>query len=75
VIAPAAAVLHYAADQKWCSYQRLPKFKESRKSSREPATEETLSLILANVEKPRASKFGRKQDTNVAHKRLLLAML
>jgi integrase len=75
VIAPAAAVLHYAADQKWCSYQRLPKFKESRKSNREPATEETLRLIMANVEKPRASKFGRKRDNNVAYKRLLLAML
>jgi hypothetical protein len=30
---------------------------------------------MANVEKPRESKFGRKQDANVAHKRLLLAML
>jgi len=75
VIAPAAAVLHHAADQKWCSYQRLPKFKESRKSNREPATEDTLRLLMANVEKPRENKRGRKCDVNVAHKRLLLAML
>lgn len=76
VIGPAAAVLHYASEQKWCSYQRIKKFKESRKSNRDAATDDTMRLLLANVEAPpRSSKFGRKEDYTVAHKRILLAML
>ena len=35
VIGPAAAVLHYAADQGWCEYRRFKKFAVPRKSSRE----------------------------------------
>lgn len=76
VVGPAAAVLHYAADQKWCSYQRIKKFHESRISSREPATDETMAALFANLEEPpRKTKHGRKGDPNLAHKRLLLAML
>lgn len=76
VIAPAAAVLHYASDQKWCDYQRIRKFKESRKSTREAATDDDMRLLMANVEAPaRRSKFGRTKDHTVAHKRILLATL
>lgn len=76
VIAPAAAVLHYAAEQKWCDYRRIRKFKESRKSTREAATDDVMRLLVANVEAPaRRTKFGRKEDHRVAHKRILLAML
>ncbi len=76
VIGPGAAVLHYAAGQKWCDYQRLKKFWESRKSGREPARDEDLAVLIANVEAPpRAKKNGRKADYHVAFKRILLMML
>jgi len=76
VIGPGAAVLHYAAGQKWCDYQRLKKFWESRKSDREPARDQDLARLIANVGAPaRAKKQGRKADYNVAFKRILLMML
>lgn len=76
VVGPGAAVLHYAAEQRWCEYQRLKKFWESRKSSRDPARDEDIRLIVANVEAPARKKTrGRKKDHNVAYKRLLLEML
>jgi integrase len=40
-----------------------------------PASDEALKLILANVEKKRTNKRGRKQDYNLEYKRLLLGML
>lgn len=76
VIVPAAAVLHYASEQKWCEYQRLKKFREPRRSSRMPASDDTVRLLVANAEAPARTKpTGRKADYNVAHKRVLLAML
>jgi integrase len=76
VIAPGAAVLHYAAEQKWCEHQRIKKFWESRKSSREPARDDDLARLIANAEAPPRKKTrGRKKDYNVAYKRVLLAML
>lgn len=76
VIAPAAAILHYAAAQQWCEYRRLPKFRESRRSNRSPATDATMAKLMEHLEEPpRAHPNGRKGDPNMAHKRLLLAML
>ena len=76
VIGPGAAVLHYAAEQRWCEHQKIKKFWESRKSDREPARDEDLALLIANVEAPpRQGKFGRKADYHVAFKRILLMML
>ncbi len=76
VIGPGAAVLHYAASNKWCDYTRLSKFWESRKTDREPARDEDLALLIANVEAPaRKSKFGRRRDDNVGFKKILLMML
>lgn len=76
VMAPAAAVLHYAARNKWCEYQRVAKFWESRKSTREPVSDDAMRLLLANAEAPpRRHKQGRKVDYQVAYKRLLIAML
>lgn len=76
VIGPAAAVLHYASDQKWCEYQRLKKFREPRRSSREPADDAVVRLLIANAEAPpRKKPQGRKADYNASHKRILLAML
>lgn len=60
VMGPAAAVLHYAAKQKWCEYQRFEKFKVSRKSPREPVSD---------------ADMGRLMDATDGHKRLLLAIL
>lgn len=76
VVSPAAAVLHYASEQKWCEYQRIKKFREPRRSSREPASDATLRLLITNAEAPpRTKPNGRKADHRLAHKRLLLAML
>lgn len=60
VITPAAAVLHYAADQGWCEYRRFRKFPVPRRSPRLPASDATMRLLLANTDGP---------------KRLLLALL
>lgn len=76
VMKPAAAVLHYASEQKWCEYQRIKTFRESRISNREPASDGTMRLLLANAEAPpRRHKNGRKRDYNVHHKEILLVML
>jgi len=68
-------VLHYAAAQKWCEYQRIEKFWVSRKSSRDPARDDDLALLIANLETQRTNKRGRKKDVQVAYKRLFLAMV
>lgn len=76
VIVPAAAVLHYASRQKWCEYQRIEKFPESRRSSRKPASDATMALLFKHLEEPpRRHPNGRKGDPNLPWKRLLLAML
>lgn len=77
VIGPGAAVLHYAADQKWCDYQRIKKFWVSRISNREAATDATIALLMQHIEDPAEEMapqwFG--VDPNLAYKRLLIAML
>lgn len=50
VVGPAAAVLHYAADQGWCSYRRIAKFKVSRKSPREPVSAADMARLMAAAE-------------------------
>lgn len=75
VIGPAAAVLHYAAEQGWCDYRRIKKFWVSSKSTREPASDDVVALLLANVEAVRTNKRGRKRDYQLEAKRLLLVML
>lgn len=60
VITPASAILHYAAEQRWCTYSRHRRLPVSRRSKRRPAESETLQLLLANTD---------------GHKRLLLAWL
>lgn len=75
VITPAAAVLHYAADQKWCDYQRIRKLWESRKSSRAPASDDTMALLVANAEKVYTKPNSPAADRNGPYKRLLFAML
>jgi integrase len=75
VMAPAIAVLHYAAENKWCEYKRFSKFKVSRKSTRQPASDETMRTLLANPMAERKFKFGHRADFHFAHKKLLLAFL
>jgi len=60
IITPASAVLHYAAEQGWCSYGRHRRLKVSRRSPRRPASDDTMRLLLANTE---------------GHRHLLLAWL
>jgi integrase len=77
VITPGAAVLHYAASQKWCEYQRIRKFWVSRVSNRAPATDDTMAALMAHIEDPleELAPQWNGVDPNLAHKRLLLAML
>jgi integrase len=80
VIAPGAAVLHYAAEQRWCEYQRIKKFWESRKSNREPASDDTLAKLVDHLEDPPedlAPQWRAKGgvDPNLPYKRLLIAVL
>jgi integrase len=60
VIVPIAAVMHYAAEQGWVEYRRFKKFKEARRSSRQPASDMTVSALMAAVD---------------GHKRAILAVL
>lgn len=60
VIVPIAAVMHYAAEQGWVDYRRFKKFREARRSPRQPATDETMSALLA---------------ATTGHKRAILAVL
>lgn len=60
IIGPASAVLHYAAKQKWCDHQPFERFPEKRRSTREPATDETMAKLLG---------------ATTGHRRLLLAVL
>lgn len=77
VMTPGAAVLHFAADQRWCEYVRVKKFWESRKSSREPATDDTVAKLLEHLEDPadQLAPQWRGRDPNLEHKRLLVCML
>lgn len=79
VIKPAAAVLHYAAEQRWCEYQRFASFPESRISNRQPATVDTMAKLLEHLEDPAEEMAPQWQvtggDPHVAYKRLLIVML
>ncbi|WP_374374413.1 tyrosine-type recombinase/integrase [Dongia sp.] len=46
-ITPASAILHYAADQGWCAYQRLARFKEPRAVTRAVDMDSAQALIAA----------------------------
>lgn len=52
VIGPAAAVLHYAADQGWCEYRRFKKFAVSRKSPRQPVSDADMGRLMAATDGP-----------------------
>jgi len=80
VIGPAAAVLHYAARNRWCDYQPIEKFQESRKSSRQPATDETMALLFRHIEDPPEELAPQYRnaggvDPHLAYKKILLAIL
>ena len=60
VIVPIAAVMHYAAKQGWVEYRRFEKFREARRSPRQPVTDETMAALLAATD---------------GHKRAILAVL
>lgn len=60
VIGPAAAVLHYAAEQGWCQYRRFRRFEEDRRSPRKPVSDQAMGMLLK-------ATFG--------HQRMLLAIL
>lgn len=49
VYTPCSAILHYAAEQDWCSYRRIRRPSFSRLSKRTPAAEGAVRLLLANT--------------------------
>lgn len=77
VITPGAAVLHYAAAQRWCAYQRIQKFWVSRVSNRAPATEDTMAKLMQHVADPVEEMAPQwlGVDPNLPYKKLLLEML
>ena len=60
IIGPAAAVLHYAHEQRWCAYTRFRRFPVSRRSTRQPVPDAVMTRLLAATE---------------GHQKLFLAML
>lgn len=65
IITPASAVLHYASEQGWCSYSRHRRLKVSRRSSRRPATADTMRLLLANTSGHRQLMLAWLYETGV----------
>jgi integrase len=65
IIGRAAAVLHYAHDQGWCGYRRFKLFKESKRSSRRPARDETMALLIANAEGQQRTLLGVLFETGL----------
>jgi hypothetical protein len=60
VLTPGAAIMHYAAKQLWCPYLRFDRFKVSRKSNRQPASQGAVQQLL---------------EATTGKKRLLIAWL
>lgn len=69
VVAVAAAVLHYAEQNKWCKWLRVRRFKEPRARTR-AVTPEVARLLIANVPPPKQKNGG-----HVWHRKLLLTWL
>jgi integrase len=47
VITPASSILHYAAEQEWCSYRRIKRFKEQKTETRAVGLDDAIKLIAA----------------------------
>ncbi len=69
VIGPAAAVLHYAAENGWRGWLRIKRFKEPRPATR-AAAPEVPTLLLANLPAPKHRDAGL-----LWHRRLLVLWL
>lgn len=47
VITPCAAILHYAAEQEWCPYRRIKKFREPTPETRAVGYDDATKLVAA----------------------------
>jgi integrase len=63
VYTPASAILHYAAEQDWCSYRRIRRPSYSRRSKRAPASESAMRMLLANTTGHRHLLLGWLYET------------
>lgn len=54
VVAVGAAIMHYAAEQGWCPYQRIRKFETPRPETKALKAEDAQRMILAAEGKPAA---------------------
>jgi integrase len=53
IIVPAAAVLHYAAENEWCPYRRFAKYREPKPVTRSLKEADAAKLLKAASGKPR----------------------
>ena len=58
VIKPGAAIVHYAAENKWCAWERVKKFEEGAVATR-ASNDTTFEIIMARLE---ADERGAKSD-------------
>lgn len=47
VITPCAAILHYAAEQEWCAYRKIKKFREPEAETRAVRYDDAAKLVAA----------------------------
>jgi integrase len=62
VIKPGSAILHYAADNKWCAWERIKKFEEGPIETRasNDATFDIIMAALRDDEQSATSEFQRR---------------
>ena len=70
VIKPGAAIIHYAANSKWCAWQRITKFKEAPVKTR--ASNDTVAaLLLAAIEADRLAAIAAHAKARTSRDRLI----
>jgi len=71
VIKPAAAILHYAARNKWCEWLRIERFEESAPVTRAATADQARLLLAALAKEIRAAKTPQRKG-RARKKRLLI---
>lgn len=74
VIKPAAAILHYAARNRWCEWLRIEKLQEAPPVTR-PSDDATMRIILTALSKEEAEAKTPLRRDRAARKRLLILWL
>ena len=72
VIKPAAAILHYAARNKWCEWLRIERFAEAAPVTRAATAEQARALLAALAKEIRTTKTPHRK--RLARKKRLLIL-